>query len=576
MPAPIATAAGIASLRALARSGRCADAADTLQRAWQDAPHDPALATLTDELLTLAARQRQAGPIATALAGLPLIAPQRLVHWAQSLLRERQLEAACMLFARAIAIEPRVAAPGGVLATALRQLDDVDLAGAVLARLAADGIDDPDLLRLRCEYLIAGERRAEAGDALDRLARACPNDAYPWVERGRLALARDDRAQARAHLLAALQRHADNVAATWELAQLDDWQVEPAQVEALRARCRSERDPKALAGLHAILGRVADRQGDVAGAAQHAAIANSLLAACTPAAQRYDPAAHAVFVDAIVRDCTPEWLRRLAGTGDGDRRPVFVVGLPRSGTTLLERMLAAHPGIIGVGEQAFAIAAMRRALRLSGASLAALTPAAVQAAAAWHRQQLDERVQRLELDTAAARIVDKMPDNYLLAGWLRVAFPHAAIIHCQRDPRDVALSCWLTHFSGVPWSCSLDHIAGRIEHHRRLLRHWRTLPGLNLLEVHYEDIIATPRQTVSALLAAMGLPWHDDVLAFAGRGGHVTSASHRQVREPLHGRSIGRWHAHRATLQSVLPRLHAIAAVDGSPPACGTSSRDAD
>jgi hypothetical protein len=239
-----------------------------------------------------------------------------------------------------------------------------------------------------------------------------------------------------------------------------------------------------------------------------------------------------------------------------------VIGLPRSGTTLLEQMLASHPRIIGVGEQYIAAASLKHALDAARGSHAMLSAHAVGDAAARHLLALEKRLLRLGIQRPADRIVDKLPDNYLLAGWLRIAFPNAAIIHCLRDPRDVALSCWLTQFSDVPWSYDLHHIAHRIEQHRRLLSHWRATIGDRLIEIRYERLVADPESELRRALAAIQLDWHPDVLAFADRRGFVASASRQQVREPIHARSVARWRNYEHALQPILSRLDPIAAQD--------------
>ena len=242
---------------------------------------------------------------------------------------------------------------------------------------------------------------------------------------------------------------------------------------------------------------------------------------------------------------------------------MFIIGLPRSGTTLLEQMLAAHPQIIGIGEQWIARQSLQHALaNTTGGLIEKLAAPAVSDAARWHLQELEDRAQRLSGQHSAIRIVDKLPDNYMLAGWLRIAFPNAVIIHCLRDPRDVALSCWQTQFSKLHWSFDLDHIAHRIEQHRRLMRHWRTNIGDRLTEVRYECLVADPETELRRALSAMGLDWHPDVLAFTERKGFVRSASQYQVREPLHARSVERWRNYEEELASILPRLDAIAAQD--------------
>jgi hypothetical protein len=286
------------------------------------------------------------------------------------------------------------------------------------------------------------------------------------------------------------------------------------------------------------------------------------MAQLVPPQKRYDARQHETGIDNAIRDNNPDLFHRLRDAGSCEQRTVFVIGLPRSGTTLLEQMLASHPAIVGIGEQTIVSESLKRALAAGGGTFAMLTEHVVGEAAAWHLQELEKRLHRMSIQRAAVRIVDKLPDNYLLAGWLSLAFPEAAIIHCLRDPRDVALSCWMTQFSDFQWSHDLQHIAHRIEQHRRLMRHWRATIGAHLTEIRYERLVADPETELRRALMAIGMDWHPNVLGFADRKGFVTSASRQQVREPIHARSVARWRNYEHALQPILPRLNAIAARD--------------
>ena len=316
-----------------------------------------------------------------------------------------------------------------------------------------------------------------------------------------------------------------------------------------------------MAILDDILARHYDRAGDFQAAAVHMAHLNALQAQITPPRLRYSPQLREDETDTAIREHAPSLFHRLRHAGNTDRRPVFIIGFPRSGTTLLEQMLASHPSIVGVGEQSFARASLGRALSEGGGTMELLNATSVGNAAQWHLQKLEERLRRLSIH-GGDRIVDKLPDNYMFAGWLSIAFPHAAIIHCLRDPRDVALSCWQTQFSEITWNFKLEHIAHRIEQHRRLMRHWRSTIGHRITQIRYEHLVADPETQIRRALAAIHLDWHPDVLDFSDRKGFVSSASQQQVREPLHARSVGRWRHYEVALQSILPRLNAIAAQD--------------
>ncbi len=326
-------------------------------------------------------------------------------------------------------------------------------------------------------------------------------------------------------------------------------------------------DPLLSAGrqatLHYGLAQVQDGQGHYERAAEHMVRANALQKAhWSERNKTYDPQAHTAFVDRLLEVFTSEFFLRVGSFGLASERPVFVVGMPRSGTTLTEQILASHPRVFGAGERTFASLGLSRLPGLMGHSgrplpeqavecCASITPEIVQQSAEWHLQQLAE----LDGDVAA-RIVDKLPDNYQLVGYLAALFPEARIIHCRRDLRDVALSCWLTNFAYLLWSVDLEHIAHRLEQYVRVTDHWRqVLPG-RMLEIDYEQLVADAEGTSRRLIAWLGLEWHDDCLHFHQTERLVRTASVTQVRQPIYRRSVARWRRYESMLAPLLDHLH--------------------
>lgn len=543
--------ASVLSAIQFAKKGQYANALPLLDQALTMALRG---AACTDDHAAIEKILRDHAPL------LPSV-PTLRIGWTLVSMRAGTLETAIDLLDLMFVSDPAPNTSPGQLTTLLRQIDDTDLRCELLRGWAGKRPSNAGLLRHLAQALAEIGELEESRLALEQLAALHPGDPYPHTELGRLAVALGDVAQARASFRAAISLEPGYAAATWELAQLDGWTLDAPAVARVETQCRKERDPKSLAGLHAILARCSERAGDHAAAARHAGITNTLMAA-TAGTHGYDPASHRAEVDTALEEFTPELMHRLKNSGLAAARPAFIIGLPRSGTTLLERMLASHPQVAGVGELPLAIESYRRALAASGPSPSDLQPHAVATAAATHFAKLENHARRLSLDASALRIVDKMPDNYRLTGWLRLMFPRSTIIHCLRDPRDVAISCWTTQFADVPWSYSLEHITQRVEQHRRLMRHWRTLPAMNLLELRYEDLIRNPECALRRLLEAMDLDWSADVLDFAGRGGYVASASRQQVREPLHDRGIGRWRHYEQAMHKILPRLEAIAEMD--------------
>ncbi|MBS0461165.1 MAG: sulfotransferase [Proteobacteria bacterium] len=562
----------------LAREGRFAQALPLLDRANRAAPADVALLNAVGNLLVLAGRgddaQQRYRLAATALPfDLKL-----LCGWARISLMLGDPAQAAELFARAIAVDRRCAHPGGWLESILFEVADADTAADLTQALVARLPSHSGVRGVHAKMLLACERLNDAQAVLETYLSMCPHDIWARVKLGGLAVGRGDQQTARSCFLAALERDRYNPDALWGLAELVGFGLDADQIATLETAIACSPQANVRARLHEALVLCHERGGDPQAAWRHATSANALRLQATAPTLRHDTHRHEQRVIELIGHCTQPLLERLRTAGNPDTRPVFVIGLPRSGTTLLERMLAAHPHIVGVGEQGFAEAAWRRAVAACGQSHAGLTQEAVASAANWHLRRLEQRVRNLGLQRDAARIVDKLPDNYLLAGWLSVAFPTAAIIHVQRDPRDVALSCWLRQFGdNAHWIHDLDHIAHRIELHRRIMRHWRAALGSRVTEVRYEDLIAEPEVQLRRILAAMGVDWHPGVLDFAQHGSYVATASRMQVREPIHARSMARWRRYAFGLEPILPRLSAVAmhdAIEATPAAAATLRMD--
>ena len=156
---------------------------------------------------------------------------------------------------------------------------------------------------------------------------------------------------------------------------------------------------------------------------------------------------------------------------------------------------------------------------------------------------------------APERVVDKMPDNDIRLGWIVLLFPNATLIHVRRDPRDVALSCWMANFTSILWANDADHIAGRFREHRRLMEHWeRALPA-RIHHVEYERLVDDLEGESRRLLAACGLDWEPACSRFHETRRPVRTASKTQVRRPIYRSSVGRWERYRDHLADLFDLL---------------------
>jgi len=364
--------------------------------------------------------------------------------------------------------------------------------------------------------------------------------------------------RARGHLRRLIAENPRNVQAWYQLTAtmhtpLNDEDV--AKMESLL------KDPAGLSSydkclLHNGLSFVMDRRGDFDRAGVYVRAANALEKDRRNAKNlRYDPQSFSELVDAIIETFTPEYFRKLAGLGLESGRPVFVVGMPRSGTTLTERILASHPQIYGVGElpdfaELFESLPQLTSLEAPPVNcVTALTPEQIAQAAQGYIDHL------ASLNDSAARVVDKFPGNYVYLGQIATLLPGAKIIHTRRDVRDVAVSCWMTFFDQVPWSVDESWIARRIVDYVRLMDHWRAvLPG-GMLEVDYEQTVSDLETQARRMIDYLGLEWDPVCLEFHRSGGVVRTASVRQVRRPVHSGSVDRWKNYQNILSDLFDAI---------------------
>ena len=155
----------------------------------------------------------------------------------------------------------------------------------------------------------------------------------------------------------------------------------------------------------------------------------------------------------------------------------------------------------------------------------------------------------------ALRVADKMPDNYLYLGLIATLFPRAKLIHCRRDLRDVAVSCWMTNFRQIRWAFDPDHIASRFGEYRRVMDHWRQVLPVPLLEVDYEETVTDLEGVARRLVAWCGLEWEPACLAFHENRRPVRTASVTQVRQPIYKKSVARWRNYENALASLFAKL---------------------
>jgi tetratricopeptide (TPR) repeat protein len=282
--------------------------------------------------------------------------------------------------------------------------------------------------------------------------------------------------------------------------------------------------------LHLAIGKAAEDLGDYALAMQHFDAADAMRRASAS----FDPNAFSSEIDRLIGRSTPAWIARAPELGNCDATPVLIVGMPRSGTTLVEQIVSMHPEVAPGGELHFWN----------------------QRAAAWHRSGAAGNERPFFAKAAAdylrvlhaiapkaARVTDKMPFNFLWAGLIHVAFPGAIIIHCRRALVDTALSIHQTHFHpSLAFPTGGDELVAYFHGYQRLMDHWRSvLPVDRFIEVDYEDLTRAPEPLIRRIIAASGLAWHHSCLRPELNPRTVKTPSKWQTRQPIYQTSVARW-----------------------------------
>ena len=487
------------------------------------------------------------------------------INMATALTKLRRPNEAESAFLRALMLEPDRAETHRSLALLYADLERYDEALVCHDRAIKLKPDDAASHRARAAVLIVRKDLAAAAEAFRRATVLAPTEAEGWIGLG--------------WALRLLGRFDEADACLARVRALD-----PGNIEAVRHQVttgRSESDEAEIVRLSALLSQPDLPQHDriVAGFAlgklldnadrydeafaRYAAANREAHAFNNAAGKRFDAAALRHRVDLLIETYTRDYFADNRG-GNPSELPVFIVGMPRSGTSLVEQIAASHSRVFGAGERddvekiAFALAGLaeRRTVRVDG------DPTRASQLSNIHLDRLRR------MGNGAVRVTDKMPDNVLQLGLIAVLFPGARVIFCNRDARDIGLSCYFQLFAdGLQlFSYDLAECGHRMLEVRRLIHHWRKVLPLRMHEVRYEDLIGDLEGESRRLIDFLGLVWEPACLEFHRTERSVTTMSHWQVRQPLYDRSAGRWRHYRTHLAPLFAALGPGAAQSESVP----------
>lgn len=270
----------------------------------------------------------------------------------------------------------------------------------------------------------------------------------------------------------------------------------------------------------------------------------------------WDAAGYDAQVRGFLDAWTPEVFESVAKSNEQSEQPVFILGLPRSGTSLVEQIIASHPDATGVGELSAMVGiAGSLQMNLTGAlsifftEAGRLTPELLDEGAKQYLGAMHTLAGKLGVSPSATRIADKQPHNFAHIPLIRAMFPNARIIYTQRDARDTAVSCFFQGFDGPMGYCyDLNALGRYIAHERRIVRHAAESLGIELMTARYEDVVGDPETQIRAMLDHVGLPFHEDCLSFHKTHRQVVTASTDQVRQPIYKGSLARWKRYETRL----------------------------
>ena len=478
----------------------------------------------------------------------------------------RRLPEAITSLRRAIALRPAFARTHSSLGLALAQAGDYEAALAAHRRAIEL---DPRLAEAHgraADILLRKGRRDDAVTEYERAFEAAPDTTFGRLCGAKAMLAQDrvseaedrlrklverDPSSSEAHLvLAHLLNEAgrfDEAAASFERSiALAPWQA-TAYGGLVSSRRLTEADRPLVARivsrlgaadvaerqrmtLHFAAGKALDDLRDYAGAIQHFDAANQIRHRLSPP---FDRKYLEQRVDRLVARYTREYFAEHAAMGQGDETPVLILGMPRSGTTLIERIVSSHPRVGGGGELTF--------WNEHGSAWADVETGKLAEAADRLRGDYLRLLRSIGPDSL--RITDKMPFNFLWIGLVHLLFPNARVIHCRRNPIDTCLSIYATQFT-QSWGYASERgdLAFYYRQYLRLMEHWRTvMPSDRLLDVDYEDATAAPEAAARRLIAFSGLEWDDACLRPERNPDAVKTASTWQARQPIYRSSVERW-----------------------------------
>ena len=474
------------------------------------------------------------------------------------LLQQARFDEARSELTRATALAPDSAVYWGYLADCYERSGEHLAAIPCRRRVLMMSPSDQARPHLALAHTLHELNRLDEAEAHYRAAAALdPEFAIAQADLGVFLEERGEFVEAEAAFRAAIRAQPTYAPAHSWLASLLRAKLTDADLEALHARLDDPATSDSSRGhLLFSLGQFHDARGEYTRASAYLRDAHAQRLASARGDHVFNPEEHESEIEGLIGAFNASFFSKVTSAGLETRRPVFIVGLPRSGTTLLEQVLASHSRVHGGGE-------LQLARRLFFSLPSRLDPSASVANCVAHLTP--DTVRRLakayELRLRAhggkeiERVIDKLPENFTYLGLIVALFPNATIIHARRDLRDVALSCWMANFQTVHWANDPGHVAAKFRAYLRLMDHWRAVLPATIHEVNYEETVSDLEGVARRLLSAMGLEWEPACLEFHRTRRLIRTGSITQARQPIYTGSVGRWKLYEHELADLFAAL---------------------
>lgn len=433
-------------------------------------------------------------------------------------------------------------------------LEDLDTAMASFRQVVELRPDYPHAYNNLGKILLRMGRVESSVAAQERAAEIDPNDPEAHVGLGDALVASGNLDAAAAAYLRAIDADPTMAIAYRHLAEMNTYNVGGREIDAMeKLLSRTACSDSQIVDLSFALGQSYISAGDQDRAFEHLQRGNRLMRQSLS----YDVAAEEAVAARIAMVFDENLFAAKANAGFDSSVPVFIVGMPRSGTTLIEQILASHPQVHGAGES-HVLPELARQIN-GGPGSSSGFPDAIRGLSEADLSHLGRQyVENMRQNAPDARsITDKMPSNFLRIGLAHLVLPGARFVHCVRDPRDTCFACYMRLFDhGQPFAYDLKDLGRYHRLYDRLMDHWRrVLPRGAILDVNYEDVVSDQERETRRILEYLGLPWDDACLSFDRTQRNVLTGSASQVRQPIYHGAVWRWKQFESHLGPLLKIL---------------------